>query len=530
MKTNTLIIILSVTLVLSGCSGFLREYSQDAVYPRTYTDLDELLIGEGYMTVRRTGPVSSGTKLYYPYVHFMADEAQECTGAYNGSRDVDPLKSSIFGYFTWQQRVGITEKGTSYTTESGDWERIYAHINIANNVIASAPGMPKNTARDRNGVIKVTAEAHFLRAAYYFILVNLYGKPYDPQTAATDPGVPLKTTEYIEDVTFRRESVEKIYGQITDDLAEAEKLFMQIDAPATIYRAGLTAANLLQSRVYLYMQRWQDARDYAEKALAGQNALTDLNGFSGGFLSKASAETIFSMGGNCLPYNTMYCFNAFRVSDDLYDAYDPDDDLRRDIFWYVVDDFIGYTKIVGEKTLEQHLADDGDANDYYFECYSNYYSYAQVEVSDNFLLRTAEAYLNHAEACAYLGDETAARKSLNTLRGKRYASGSDYEIASSSEQLVRDIRLERRLELAFEGHRWFDLRRYMVCEHYPESKRIKHDYYIYEGYYMTNIVERRSYILEPFDQAYTLNIPQDVIDYNTGMENNPRPARTYTTF
>ena len=66
---------------------------------------------------------------------------------------------------------------------------------------------------------------------------------------------------------------------------------------------------------------------------------------------------------------------------------------------------------------------------------------------------------------------------------------------------MEEIRLERRRELCFEGHRWFDLRRYAVCEKYPYSKQIRHAFNVYDGnkyeWDHTDI-----YVLEKNDPAY----------------------------
>ena len=90
------------------------------------------------------------------------------------------------------------------------------------------------------------------------------------------------------------------------------------------------------------------------------------------------------------------------------------------------------------------------------------------------------------------------------------------------------IEAERRRELCLEGHRWFDLRRYMVCEKYPFTKEILKVYYVYDDS-GNQIIEKRVYKLEKNDPAYTLPIPYEVLDYNTGMEDNPHPQRSYVS-
>ena len=213
-----------------------------------------------------------------------------------------------------------------------------------------------------------------------------------------------------------------------------------------------------------------------------------------GFLSEDSEEMIFSMGDNDIPNFFYYEYKSYRVSHELYDAYE-EDDLRKTQWWWKRNTFIGSTKLV----RGPGMTDDGDP---------------------------AEAYLNKAEASAYLGQEDEARKWLNALRAKRYVSGSSYEVIGSGEELVKDIREERRKEFALEGFRWFDLRRYGVCEFYPESKELTHKYTYYAD--KTTMEEAHLFVLKANDPAYTLPIPQEVLDFNTGMPNNERPVREFS--
>ena len=146
--------------------------------------------------------------------------------------------------------------------------------------------------REEADKIRIEGESHFLRALYYFTLVNLYAAPYEPEKAATTPGVPLKLTSYIEDKEYEMNPLEEVYGQIIDDLEEAEACLKQTE-PVSIYHADLTATYLLMSRVYLYMQDYKNARKYAEDVLSRNNTLGDLNTFNdetGNFLNKSLPE------------------------------------------------------------------------------------------------------------------------------------------------------------------------------------------------------------------------------------------------
>ena len=513
-----------LVLLTIGCSDFLKEYSQDTYYVSSYEDLDELLAGDGYLPVN-----GCGSNMGY-FIHFLADEIEEQNSYYSAwgggfASGADNFRRNLFGYYTWQQRVGQNDSYTGFITENGTWTELYRLINVMNNVISSIEDVPQVSADERLGAKRVKGEAHFLRAAYYFWLVNLYGKPYDVATAKEDLAVPLKTTESVLDIKFSRNTVQETYGLILSDLKTAEACLAETGEARNIYRADLTAVNLLQSRVHLYMQNWQLAADYADSVLVRQNTLVDLNSRQpyDGFLSEDSEEMIFSMGDNDIPNFFYYEYKSYRVSHELYDAYE-EDDLRKTQWWWKRNTFIGSTKLV----RGPGMTDDGDPeeSDYYNRYYNVTWGGKKAPVSDKFCFRTAEAYLNKAEASAYLGQEDEARKWLNALRAKRYVSGSSFEVIGSGEELVKDIREERRKEFALEGFRWFDLRRYGVCEFYPESKELTHKYTYYAD--KTTMEEAHLFVLKANDPAYTLPIPQEVLDFNTGMPNNERPVREFS--
>lgn len=517
-KIKTCVALLAAPLLVASCSDYLEERSQDTYYVSSYKDLDELLLGDCYAPVTASTDLTNSTDMGY-FIHYLADEIEEQHGDLytygNGIRE------KVFGYYTWQQRTGETYNQQGYLTENDTWEAVYRCINVANNIIESVGRVPQGTDDEKTGATRVNGEAHFLRAAYYFYLANLYGKPYSSATAATDLAVPIKTEAKVKDVLYQRNTVQEVYDQVLADLAVAEQMLSQTGKPASIYHADINAVNLLKSRVYLYMQNWEQAADYAQRVIDAKPDLTDYNTLQTAPLSKASVETIFSMGGNSVPCSMCNIYQCFRVSHDLYNAYD-DDDLRKTKCWWTYGNFVGYTKIAGSSTDQTSTTESSYyQNHYYYGLQGNL-----AEVSDRFLFRTADAYLMKAEAEAYLGNESEARQLLNTLRQHRYKTGSSYEVTATGRDLVEAIRNERRLEFALEGSRWFDLRRYSVCDHYPESKQIAHTYTTYSRRFRPG--ETRQYVLQANDPAYTLPIPTEVIEFNTGMTNNERPERTYT--
>jgi len=518
-----IITILSAVL-FSGCGDFLEEYSQDTDYVRSWKDLDELLIGDCYMAVNGTYQFYSQSN-YGMFLHLLADEMEENNVALGSSLLFDDRQRE-FGYYTWQQRSGQNESYTDFFTENATWTEVYRRINVANNVLNSADDVPQSTAQEIEGVAKVRGEAYFLRGFYYFWLTNLYGKPYDPQTASTDLGVPLKVSEEVNDIKYSRNTVEECYQQVVSDLLQAEAELSKVTTEKkSIYRADSTAANMLLSRVYLYMQNWEKAAEYARKVIADHPALQNLNTNTDKWMLSSNDENIFSMGGDDVPAMMGYMYQAKRVDSELYSLYSTND-LRKSQWYWTYGPFRG---VVKREEGSNYSSQSKTSAEYYYYMYTSGLDGSQAQVSSLFWLRSAEAYLNLAEAEAYMGNESAAREALNSLRAARIHTGApEMEITASGEDLVDAIRNERRMEFAFEGQRWFDLRRYRVCSVCPSKISLTHTYTYYVDRSSTEATEAHQFVLGEEDASWTLPIPQEVIEFNTGMPNNGNPWREYT--
>lgn len=530
MKINIKHYILATTtiLILGSCSNFLEEYSQDNDYVRSWNDLNELLIGDCYMPVNAGNMFNaySNTGLY---VHLFSDELEEQALPPSGTTYFMGYKnhSYEYGYLTWQNRVGVNETNTTYYTENTAWTQIYKYINVANNVLTSSSKVPQTTDNEKAGVNYVNGQAHFLRAFYYFWLTNTYGQPYNPSTASTDLAVPLKTSQEVEDVKFSRNTVQECYDQIVSDL---ETAITELEAASSItrksiYRVDATSAELLLSRVYLYMQNWEKAAEYAQKVIDAHPALDNLNTDKNAFALATNPETLFSMGGDDLPNWIEYAAQSLRISRSIYSSY-SDNDLRKTRWIYTLGNFHGITK---QPTSSSENPARPLTDPYY---YASNYTDRQIQraISSMFWLRSGEAYMNLAEAEAYMGNESEAREAVNQIRKNRYAStANDWEITSTGSQLISDIRNERKHELLCEGHRWFDLRRYRVCKVQPEKISITHTFTMYVDDNSSIPTETRKFILTEDDPSWTAPIPQEVITFNTGMPNNGNLPRSYTT-
>ena len=130
---------------------------------------------------------------------------------------------------------------------------------------------------------KVKGEAYFLRGMDYFYLVNLYAKPYSAKTAASEPGVPLKLTEYVEDKHYVRASLAEVYASIVSDLKSAA-VYLEGTTQTTKRRANVDAARAMLSRVYLYMageENWENCVAMCDSVLKSKRYdLYDINAVS----------------------------------------------------------------------------------------------------------------------------------------------------------------------------------------------------------------------------------------------------------
>jgi len=512
-------VILPCLLLLSSCSKFLEEYSTDQKYLQNTDDLNKLMIGEAFMTSTNLSiysqatmsDMSSETGITAPWLHVMDDDSEQFVLGYVATDQATPL-NMLSGFHNWSQAPATNILNFAWTDEL--WKKIYKRIGSLNAMIFQASDLADKSPGDSN-LKHLRGEAYFLRAYYYFMLQNIYGSPYRVSSAGSDEGVPLKISEKVDDKYFQRDNNDKIYKQIISDLDQAAQ-FLEGYNSSTKIRVGLAAVKALQSRVYLYAEQY-------DKVLATVNgfelmgySLIDLNTYpsNANITSRSSTETIFTMGGNVIPAVFMndslsaYGGNdrrvsAFKSSDNLIQSYDLKD-LRLKAF---------FTRSAKSKAFLPNK----------YQTYKTFNDPDQV--SCIFSFRFAEVILNRAEALAMMGSDAEARTEIQKLRVMRFANASAADLPQSNQALVEFIRAERRRELCYEGHRWFDLRRYAVNSKYPLSANfsITHPTYNYDGQSNT-YTKVGNYVLKSIAQdgaSWQVPIPNYAIEFNQGSLINP---------
>jgi len=516
-----LLTLFACLLLLSACSKFLEEYATDQKYLETTDDLNKVMIGEAFLNnvfslsyisnVATMGNITSDTDLSAPWLHIMDDDSEAFVlGA--ADRDQSTPLYMLSGFHNWAQNPAVNILGFAWTDVM--WKKIYKRIGAINALIYQGSEIAAKNPADVN-LQHLRGEAYFLRAYYYFLMQNIYGSPYRKATAATDEGVPLKISEKVEDIYFKRTDNETVYKQIEADLNQAADLLQGYN-PGNKIRVGIAAVKCLQSRVYLFTEQYDKVLQVTNGYDNMGYSIIDLKQYAANsnFSYRSSTETIFTMGPNAVvavfPNDSLSSYapanrlaSGFKASDNLIQNFSSND-LRLNAF---------FTK-------------SSKAKSWLPAKYRTWKTYNDPEqVSCVFSFRLPEMLLNRAEAQAMLGADGDAWSEIQKLLAVRFNNSSGSQQPASNQALVEFIRNERRRELCFEGHRWFDLRRYAVNSKYPLGAdfTIKHPTYNYDA--QTNSYTPAGYyVLKSFAQdaaSWQVPIPNYAIEFNRGSLTNP---------
>ena len=301
----------------------------------------------------------------------------------------------------------------------GIWASIYSAINVDNSIMDKIPGMKDMSDEEK---AEAMGELCFLRALNHFNLMNYFG------------AIPVKTkpTIGIENLDAGRDDTSKVFAQIISDLTYAESNLKA--SASTKIRATKYAATALLARVYLYQKNYELAYKKANEVITS-GGYTLLDNFGDVFADDGSAETIFEVEFNELDRNRIAEYNfpkslngrgEVKPNQGLIDSYEADDERKAATI------FSGSTG------------------------YAIKYDDLSKGADNVIVLRLAEMYLIRAEAEAHLSNGVVAnvQSTINTIRNRAGLSNTN---ASTMNDLLLVIENERRLEFAFEGHRWFDL-------------------------------------------------------------------------
>jgi len=350
------------------------------------------------------------------------------------------------------------------------WVRIYFIVGAANKIIAAIPDDASKEQRQLKG------ENLFLRAMLHFNLVRIFGRPY-PQNNGDNPGVPILKEDltYEQTLTVSRSKVSEVYAFVIADLLRAAEL-MTIKKE-NIY-ASTQVANALLARVYLYMGDNSKAIEFANKVInSGDYSLLQGTAYTGypKAVPESNKETIF-----CIRYvkaqdALLNSIGSMWFSGDATGAtLDKGNNGHGQIYasrkyWDALQQnptdlrlsFISpHRKIVnGVSVLQFNTALTPPTPMYYVNKFT--LQEGSITLSSPIYLRLAEMYLIRAEANAKLGSSQLALDDVNRIRQRAGLSGTALHtlasIAASGKSALDVVLDERWLELAFEGHRIYDL-------------------------------------------------------------------------
>jgi starch-binding outer membrane protein, SusD/RagB family len=308
------------------------------------------------------------------------------------------------------------------------WSASYDGINRVNNVLAAMPGISDLTDAERE---KFEGEALFLRALYYFNLLQYFG------------GVPIVTTPTldVDEVDRPRKTAAEVYDQIIADLQAAEAKLLgpedMSDGKANSY-----SAMALLARVYLTRYHAENNNQYALEAIEKADSVISSGAFS--LLSKyaslyndAGSENIFQVVFSVQDRNVISQYFYPRSMDGRYEVAPSESIIQS----FDIADSLRYKASIDIDSLDK--------------VYCNKYQDLAEGADAILVIRLAEMYLIKAEALAYTnGDVGIIQDNINMIRSR---AGLESTPAATYDELKLAIENERRLEFAFEGHRWFDL-------------------------------------------------------------------------
>jgi tetratricopeptide (TPR) repeat protein len=315
-------------------------------------------------------------------------------------------------------------------TVSGIWAAIYNTINRSNNAIAKIPAVNdiSLTVAEKNQLI---GEAYFIRALSYFDLARTWGGVQivtQPTETATDK------------YGIKRSSLADTYAQVLSDLNAAEPL-LPLPTTANPVRANKETVWALKARYYLYQKDWANAEKYASQVIADVTNYSLLKPYSAWFANNAvgTKESVFE-----LSYSATYT-NGHRGQ-----WQPPANGGTRQ--WAPNAAFIALVNnplIGGNRNT---LIAQTSAGLWYGNLY-----YRSPATDPAYVIRIAELYLIRAEARAQQNNLTGANSAVADLNVIRDRAGLVATTATSQGDILLAIENERRIEFAFEPHRWFDL-------------------------------------------------------------------------
>ena len=410
--------------LFSSCEKFLSQTSTNEIADgNMFTDLASL-------ENARIGLYNTLQNQYYygGYYQLTADAYSDngATGGYD-NLDLDEL--------------GLKAATPNNIYIENIWISIYNTIYTANQIIGNVDVIEDPLLSDelRNDI---KGEALTIRAMAHFDLLRMFGEHWN---LSSDLGIPVVTSVLETTTQIGRSTVAETYSAILNDLTEAENLLsnddLRFDPPPFKGVQFITqmACEAFLARVYQYKKDYVNADAYAVLVIGLKGPPDyDVNAI---YTTKPSDESIFEVFFDAQDKSQ---FNAL--------TYARPDALRSEVSFLAAENMKTFFESRPDDTRSDLI--DFTDNDVSIEPDGRTQKYRGEVFQDNsaFVLRRSEMILISAEAKGFAGDGIGQINFLRAFRGEI----ADITAANEDEfnQILMD---ERRAELNFEGHRYFDL-------------------------------------------------------------------------
>lgn len=413
-----------------------------------------------------------------------------------------------------------------FTANTGEFDNIYASYQImigrANFILTNKEQLDLNTigSEDSTVVEKIIGEAHFFRAFCIYQLAQYFCAPYDAATASQpNTGVSYKLiySPSSDASTYPgRYSMEQTYLQIAKDLEEA-KARIKVDGVMASSYVTKDVITAFEARIALSKKDYPTAANKAKELIEsgtytlcnGEDALVDMWMNDGGTeaimqIPVPSKDELPAQNGvRFLPYQDGSVPDYLPTQEfvDLFES----DDVRSKVYFTSLNlqttngangSVVAFNKFTDKSGLWEAIGKIEDAR----------------FCSEPKLFRIAEMYLIAAEAYAMNNQLTEGTKYLNDLKKTRIDNYNDNQFASVT-ALMTEVKAERRRELAGEGFRLLDLKRWNegVVRGEPQNM----DFCLFPGSSITTNLVRVA-----GDLRMTWPIPQSEMDANPQIKQN----------
>lgn len=454
LKKNTFLYTLLYVMLVGGGSCKKGDWydvktSKTLAIPSTIEDMQALMDNDDL------GGYGVGIQELASDGHYLTDE------------NANALSVNERNAYTWSHQ--------GLYTNVDDWSSVnktgaYPKIFYCNLVLDGLKKVVPNNSEDQKKWHSVRGQALFHRAKAFYELSQVFSPVFNPNTADSDLGIPLRLESDIN-IPSVRSSLRQTYEQIIADLLMSKDELPIVPMYKT--RPSKPAVFALLARIYISMENYTLAGNYADSCLQLYDALLDYND-----LDTTSLQPINVFNTEVIFHSAMTFYTGSLLIDPILYATYAEDDLRRSVFYIydVLNDVITFK--------------------------GSYYG-SIIPFSG---LATDEVYLIKAECYARANNVNGAMKILNNLLRKRWKTGTFIDfVAVDKDDALKKILEERKKELLMRGLRWSDLRRLNRDERFRLT--------------LTRTVGGDKYVLDPNSYKYTFPIPDDIISY-TGMQQN----------